>query len=112
MSSWMETMFLASRDAAVLALLVGCLLLCAGRFLPAGWRHGLWLLVAVRLLMPVLPTGPLSWQRILTPESSAKHQVEYVPSTETPATEVPTLMPVPERATPRSLHCFLMLSFG
>ena len=64
----METLLMASRDAAILAVVMGGLLLAAGRRIPAGWRHGLWLLVAVRLLMPALPTSPVSWRRILPVE--------------------------------------------
>ena len=53
---------LATRDAAVLALFIGgVLFFCGGRIAP-GWRHGLWLLVAVRLLLPVLPDSAFSWR--------------------------------------------------
>jgi len=53
---------LATRDAAVLALFIGgVLFFCGGRIAP-GWRRGLWLLVAVRLLLPVLPDSAFSWR--------------------------------------------------
>lgn len=56
-----EAVLIASRDAAILALGVGLILLLFRR-LPPVWRHGLWMLVAVRLLMPVLPESILSWR--------------------------------------------------
>lgn len=65
MNNWIETFLIASRDAAVLSIIVGLLILMVGRFIPAGWRHALWLLIAIRLLIPVLPTSPLSWQRVM-----------------------------------------------
>ncbi|MGJ8633353.1 MAG: M56 family metallopeptidase [Luteolibacter sp.] len=61
----MENLLFASRDAAVLSVVIGVVVLCCGKYIPAGWRHGLWLLVAVRLVMPVLPSSPVSWQRML-----------------------------------------------
>ncbi|NLT72367.1 MAG: hypothetical protein GXX91_16965, partial [Verrucomicrobiaceae bacterium] len=65
-----SAVLLASRDAAVLALAIGGILLAIGRRIPPAWRHGLWLLVAVRLLLPALPGGMLSWQRLL-PDSAS-----------------------------------------
>lgn len=53
---------LASRDAAILAVGIGGILLVFGGKIPAVWRHLIWLLVAVRLLLPVLPSSSLSWQ--------------------------------------------------
>jgi len=52
----------SSLDAAVLALLVGGVLLLVGNRLAPAWRHALWLLVALRLLLPVAPESPLSWR--------------------------------------------------
>jgi beta-lactamase regulating signal transducer with metallopeptidase domain len=49
-----------SWQAAAVAVLV----LAAQRILrdrlPAGWRHALWALVALRLILPVTPASPLS----------------------------------------------------
>ena len=55
-------LLVTSRDAAILALAIGGVLLLAGNRLSPRWRHLLWLLVAVRLLMPVLPESSFSWQ--------------------------------------------------
>ncbi|MCF6314360.1 MAG: M56 family metallopeptidase, partial [Verrucomicrobiales bacterium] len=62
-------LLLASRDAAVLALGIGLILLIFGRRMSPLWRHRLWLLVALRLLLPVLPTSPTSWKAFLPSES-------------------------------------------
>lgn len=66
MSDWAEIVLpqvlVASRDAGLLALIIGGILWLSKAKLAAAWRHGLWLLVALRLLMPVLPTSGLSWQ--------------------------------------------------
>jgi beta-lactamase regulating signal transducer with metallopeptidase domain len=55
------SVFPASRDAAVLTIAIG-ILLVALRRLPSSWRHAIWLLVVVRLLLPVLPESSLSWR--------------------------------------------------
>ncbi len=47
----LPAILLASRDAAILALVVGAVLLLFLRRLPPVWRHGLWMLVVV----PALP---------------------------------------------------------
>lgn len=94
----METLLMASRDAAILAVATGGLLLVAGRRIPAGWRHGLWLLVAVRLLMPALPTSPVSWQRVLSVEEKGPGEL-YVPRTlPVDVAPIPNTLP-PEHAS-------------
>ncbi len=57
----------ASRDAAVLALFVGIVLLLSRQRLPPAWRHAMWMLVAIRLLLPVLPGSVFSWQQWFSP---------------------------------------------
>lgn len=49
-----------SAHAAVLALVVWGLERTVCRRLPPRWRYGLWLLVVVRLLIPIAPGSPLS----------------------------------------------------
>ncbi len=65
-----ETVLAASRDAAVLALAVGVVLIISGSRIPPFWRHGLWLLVAVRLALPVLPGSSFSWKNWMLPAPS------------------------------------------
>lgn len=69
MTTWTHDVFellaLATRDAAVLILLIAGILALVGRRIPASWRHALWLLVALRLAVPVLPVSSLSWQTLL-----------------------------------------------
>lgn len=68
LSEVFQNLLLASRDAAMLALAIGILLLAFGRWIAPAWRHWLWLLVALRLVLPVLPTSPTSWQRLVPGE--------------------------------------------
>ena len=74
MSDWINEFFWpllkASGDAAVIALAVGGILLLAGRRIHPAWRHGFWLLVAIRLILPVLPSSPMSWKHWV-PETGA-----------------------------------------
>lgn len=50
----------ASWQASVLVLIVILAQILLGKRLPPQWRHALWLLVVVRLLMPVTPSSPWS----------------------------------------------------
>lgn len=95
MSSWSESLLLASRDGALLALTIGVLLPLAGRHISAGWRHGLWLLVPLRLMMPVLPTSPVSWQRVMPVEKLASSFPQPTPTGENSiSAPVPVGLPV------------------
>lgn len=53
-------LLLLSVKGAAVAVFVALLLAAAGRHLPPGLRHALWLLVFVRLLVPVAPASPFS----------------------------------------------------
>ncbi|MCY2951384.1 MAG: M48 family metalloprotease [Planctomycetota bacterium] len=55
----------ASLQAAVLVGLVLLLQWAFGRFLSARWRANLWLIVLLRLLIPVLPASPISLFNLL-----------------------------------------------
>ncbi len=99
MNVWMENLLAASRDAAVLAMMVGLLLAICGRYVPAGWRHGLWLLVAARLLMPVLPESPVSVQRVLTVEKQVRADDHEFPRMDVALVEGPTIPESSEFAT-------------
>jgi bla regulator protein BlaR1 len=50
----------ASWQASVLAVLVLAVQLMLGGRLPARWRHAMWMLVLVRLALPVVPSSPMS----------------------------------------------------
>ena len=62
MREFIEMLLLASRDVVLLVIIIYLILLLIGKYIPAAWRHGIWLLVAVRLLMPALPESEVSWQ--------------------------------------------------
>src|SRR5688500_5286802 len=55
-----DAVWRASWPASVLALLVLAIHLVFGRRIPARWRRAMWLLVLVRLALPVVPSSPLS----------------------------------------------------
>jgi beta-lactamase regulating signal transducer with metallopeptidase domain len=67
----------SSWQAGVLAILILILQFTIGRRLTARWRYNLWLLVLIRLLLPVVPPSPISIHNLLT-------------RAEAPATPVPT----------------------
>ena len=50
----------ASWQASVLVLTVVLLQILLAKRLTPQWRHALWLLVVVRLLLPVTPSSPWS----------------------------------------------------
>ncbi|HEV2293764.1 MAG TPA: M56 family metallopeptidase [Tepidisphaeraceae bacterium] len=50
----------ASWQASVLAAMVMAVQLAFGKHLPARWRHAMWMLVLVRLALPVAPSSPVS----------------------------------------------------
>ena len=69
--SWLQAGFGAVLSAAVLALPLAAAVWAIDvglrhRIAPR-WRCWLWMLVAVRLLLPVAPASPLSWQNIWSP---------------------------------------------
>jgi beta-lactamase regulating signal transducer with metallopeptidase domain/ankyrin repeat protein len=58
----------ASWQAALIALVVLLVQTLLGGKLTAGWRHGLWLLVIARLLLPDLPASKTSLYNAMPPE--------------------------------------------
>ncbi|MDQ3438793.1 MAG: polysaccharide biosynthesis/export family protein [Planctomycetota bacterium] len=50
----------ASWQASVLAVLVVAVQLILGKRIAARWRHAMWMLVLVRLALPVVPSSPVS----------------------------------------------------
>lgn len=57
---WLSPMALLSWKGTLLTLVVGASLLLLRRHLSPAWRHGLWLLVMLRFLLPDLGTSHLS----------------------------------------------------
>ncbi|MFP3939844.1 MAG: M56 family metallopeptidase [Thermoanaerobaculia bacterium] len=60
MSALLSDLLALSLKGTLAAALVALVLAAAGRRLPAALRHGLWLLVFVRLALPVMPASPAS----------------------------------------------------
>lgn len=65
-----QTVLIASRDASILVLAIAGVLLLVANRIPGKWRYLIWLLVAVRLMMPTIPTSSFSWQSWLQQEPS------------------------------------------
>lgn len=86
----------ASRDAAVLALFVWIVLLLFRQRLPPAWRHALWMLVAIRLLLPVLPGSVFSWQQWFSPAQGTVDALQEVTITDQWA--------IPDFASPSTLQ--------
>ncbi|MEM6279394.1 MAG: M56 family metallopeptidase, partial [Verrucomicrobiota bacterium] len=94
---FLTELLVASRDAALLALLIGIVILLFGRSIPPTWRHVLWLLVALRLCLPALPSSPVSWQRLL-PEKADPVAAKSFDEQPAPASPLPSktiAVPIP-----------------
>lgn len=61
MTGFLAGLLALSVKGALVAALVALVLAAGGRRLPATLAHGLWLLVFVRLALPVLPESPLAY---------------------------------------------------
>ncbi len=71
---WLHEVIALSWKGAWLALLAGLLLVLLRRRLSPAWRHGLWMLVLLRLALPDVATSPVSvarWLPMPAPESAA-----------------------------------------
>ncbi len=64
-ADWFISTVQISLQAALIALLVFAAQFLLRKHLFPRWRYALWFLVIARLVMPMLPESPLSWQRLL-----------------------------------------------
>jgi beta-lactamase regulating signal transducer with metallopeptidase domain len=87
-----------SADAAALALLAALVIAGFRRRLSAAWRHGLWLLVFMRLLLPGLPVVPVKAPSIAAKPAEARLIVSP-PISITSANPAPTSHPPSVPAT-------------
>src|SRR5215204_5553735 len=85
----------ASWQASVLAALVLAVQLIFGQRISARWRHAMWMLVLVRLALPVVPSSPLSVFNLAprpAPAAPALRSAESAPAVwMRPVTAVPPL---------------------
>jgi len=65
-------LFDATLKGSVVILLVAAVQLTLGRRVPARWRHALWLLVLVRLLLPAVPSSRFSLFNLLPVTAAAQ----------------------------------------
>ena len=63
----------ASWQASVLAVLVVAVQLVFGNRISARWRHAMWMLVLVRLALPVVPSSPVSVFNLAPGKAPATH---------------------------------------
>lgn len=71
-SFWLHSVLMLSWKGALLALGVGLIVAVLRRQLSPAWRHGLWLLVLVRLAVPDVATSSWSMSRWLAMPNSVK----------------------------------------
>jgi beta-lactamase regulating signal transducer with metallopeptidase domain len=83
---WLRNIATLSWKGALLTLAVGLVMLLLRRHLSPTWRHGLWLLVLLRFVVPDLGTSSLSMNRI--------PQMPATLSAQTP--DLPEFMPTPQ----------------
>src|SRR5258705_6844299 len=81
----------ASWQAAVLALLILAIQWIAGSRLSARMRYNLWMLVVLRLLLPALPSSPLSIHNLLVVPQRPTAIVRTTPLVEVPDATVVVL---------------------
>ncbi|MBK1790939.1 M56 family metallopeptidase [Persicirhabdus sediminis] len=83
-----EQVLEASAIASVLAVVIFLLLLIAGKRIAPSWRHGLSLLVVVRLLLISPPSAETSWETVFARgDVATAEQNESVESVESAATD-------------------------
>ncbi len=83
---WLHAIATLSWKGALLTLAVGLVMLLLRRHLSPAWRHGLWLLVLLRFVVPEMGTSSLSMNRI--------PQVPVTLASQTP--DLPEFMPTPQ----------------
>ncbi len=88
LDTFFQWLLATSLRASVLALVVLGLQLALGRWLPARWRHALWLPVVLVLLAPMLPASRFSMENRFLAEPVSTQAVAVMPQS---FAEIPTL---------------------
>jgi len=96
MSAFLTGLLALSFKGALVAVLVTLVLGVGGRRLPPAFRHGLLLLVVLRLLLPVAPTSPASLAFLTPSEGHLLPGLNPEPAAPRPPGEAPA--PVVTRA--------------
>lgn len=106
---WLHSITALSWKGALLTLAVGIVILLLRRHLSPAWRHGLWLLVLLRFVVPDMGTSSLSMNRLTTEPIAISAQVPdwqtNIPFTEPAehdlvnAVEVSSALPVREQVS-------------
>ncbi len=84
----------ASWQASALAGVVLVVQLALGQRISARWRHAMWMLVLVRLVLPVVPSSPLSMFNLAPAAAEARPSVPAPAEVKRPAPRPPFPMPV------------------
>lgn len=96
--TFIDWLIRASWQASVLAGLVLLIQQVFRSRLPARWRHGLWLLVVLRLILPALPASHLSIFRVVPPAPTREFFPPLVPQ-RSPIVITSASDPTPARTT-------------
>ncbi len=96
---WLHSVIALSWKGALLALLVGILIVLFRRRLTPAWRHTLWLLVLARLAMPDIATSDWSLSRWLALPQPAPVEIVTVPLS-APSPMIESEAPLTETAFP------------
>ena len=107
---WLRNIATLSWKGALLTLAVGLVMLLLRRHLSPTWRHGLWLLVLLRFVVPDLGTSSLSMNRIpqvpVTLSTQTPNLPEFLPTSQpvelamAQVETAPPVMPAPLQAKP------------
>lgn len=98
--SWLM-LLKASGQAAVLIVLVLAAQYALGRRLNPRWRHGLWLLVVLRLALPWTIPSPVSLFNFLSFSKASEALVSLPAASDAPGFPSFNRPPPPERSGPR-----------
>lgn len=102
----------SSLKASAVALIVVLLQALLGHRLPARWRHALWLLVVIRLLMPAVPQSALSLHNLLPNNESSLTQPMAVVPPDSSVRSIASSATLHESSTRLSSQQWLMLSIA
>ncbi len=92
--AWLPALLNLSWKGSLLTLAVALVLWAAGRHLSPAWRHGLWLLVLLRFVLPDLGVSGFSLASLATPPAAFAVEKQDAPP---PAADVsPAAIPLPD----------------
>ena len=88
LNPWMAWLIGTSLHASLLVGLVLLVQLTVGRFISPRWRYALWLIVVCRLIMPVVPSSPLSILNLTDLHQSTQATAQWPPGDDLSGTAI------------------------